>query len=654
MGLDGLVVADRYTIQREIGRGGMATVWLADDRHHGRRIAIKTLHPELAGAIGTDRFLREVRLTAQLQHPGIVPIIDSGAVTLPDGTSVPWYAMPFLDGESLRARLTRETQLPIDESLRITHAVGQALAAAHAKDIVHRDIKPENIFLSGEHVYVVDFGVARAVAMTDADRLTSTGLAIGTPAYMSPEQAMAGPVDARSDQYSLAATLYEMLAGEPPFSGPNPQATLARRLAEPARPISTVRSTIPAPVERATLRALERTPADRFPSVTAFLSALHTPAAPVEPVVRPNAGRRRRAAIGGLLIVASLTAWAIASNRKRAVDPEVVALYERGVRAYNTRTSTGAVEALRTLSDAIRRDSSYAPAWTALAKTYIRAEERGFQLPEVPPERLVPLAVTAVDQALALDETNADAWTTHAMVSFRVDPTDLAPQLQSIQRSFALDSTQPMAWHVFARINAESGNLTAALEAWRRSVRLAPTFSQGLTFMALAHYWMGAYDSASVWADSARRVDPNYLLARHTSSAIEIERGHWEAAESHAKAALNLSDGVEIANSHAQMAIVKARAGNPSMAKVELLVAEVSAGPHVPTPLHTAVWLAEARAAVSDNAGALKALGMYGTPRDVHFQLHIRCSPTFTPLERDSAFRAMLVIPRPAPGQHCR
>src|SRR5687767_805152 len=256
MNLRGGVLGNRYTIEREIGRGGMATVWLADDAQHGRRIAIKTLHPELAGAIGTDRFLREIRLTARLQHPGIVPILDSGEVTLPDGTSVPWYAMPFLDGESLRARLTRETQLPIDESLRITEAVGQALAAAHARDIVHRDIKPENIFLSGEHVYVVDFGVARAVAMTDSDRLTSTGLAIGTPAYMSPEQAMAGNVDARSDQYSLATTLYEMLAGEPPFSGPNPQATIARRLAESARPLSTVRSTVPPPVERATLRAL--------------------------------------------------------------------------------------------------------------------------------------------------------------------------------------------------------------------------------------------------------------------------------------------------------------------------------------------------------------------------------------------------------------
>ena len=654
MGLDGLVVANRYTILREIGRGGMATVWLADDQQHGRRIAIKTLHPELAGAIGTDRFLREIRLTAQLQHPGIVPILDSGALALPDGTSVPWYAMPYLDGESLRARLTRETQLPIDESLRITGDVVQALAAAHAKDIVHRDIKPENIFLSGEHVYVVDFGVARAVAMTDAERLTSTGLAIGTPAYMSPEQALAGPVDARSDQYSLAATLYEMLAGEPPFSGPNPQATLARRLVEPARPISTVRATIPAPVERATLRALERTPADRFSSVSAFLSALHAPVVPAEPVVRPRAGRRRAAAISGLVIVASVATWAIASSAKPAVDPEVRALYQHGVNAYDTRTSAGVAEASIALNDAIRRDSGFAPAWTALAKTYVRAYQRGFRLEEIPQDRLLTLAVNAVNRSLELDSSSADAWTTHGMVSQQVDPTEIQTGLRSVRRALALDSSVALTWHFYALMNAERGDLTVAREAWRRSARLAPTFAQGIVFNGFSHYWTGNYDSAAVWVDSALRLDPNYILARQFAAAVQVERRQWRLAEDHANAAVRLSEAIETANSRAQLSIVKARAGNPNLARAELLVAEVLAGNVLPTPPHTVLWLAEAHAALGNVDAALRALGGYGTPRDMHFQLHLRCSPTFTPLERDSAFRAMLVIPRPAPGQHCR
>ena len=167
-----MVLGDRYTVAREIGRGGMATVWLASDAQHGRDVAIKTLHPELAGAVGTDRFLREIRLTAQLQHPGIVPILDSGSYRLPDGTTAPWYAMPYLAGESLRARLNRASQLPIDEALRITEGVGRALEAAHERGVVHRDIKPENVFLSGNQVYVVDFGIARAVA---TDRSVAAG-----------------------------------------------------------------------------------------------------------------------------------------------------------------------------------------------------------------------------------------------------------------------------------------------------------------------------------------------------------------------------------------------------------------------------------------------------------------------------------------------
>ncbi|MGI9077773.1 MAG: serine/threonine-protein kinase [Gemmatimonadaceae bacterium] len=203
------VVADRYSVERELGRGGMATVWLARDLRHERFVAIKVLHPELAGAIGVDRFIREVRLTARLQHPNIVPILDSGVLRAADGTSLPWYAMAYLEGESLRTRLAREHQLPIDEALDITEAVANALQTAHRHGILHRDIKPENVFLSDGHVYVVDFGIAKALIETGVEGLTSTGLAIGTPAYMSPEQAMADSIDARSDQYSLASILYE-------------------------------------------------------------------------------------------------------------------------------------------------------------------------------------------------------------------------------------------------------------------------------------------------------------------------------------------------------------------------------------------------------------------------------------------------------------
>jgi len=204
----------RYVIQRELGRGGMATVYLAHDPRHGRQVAIKVMHPELAAAVGAERFLREIALTAQLTHPHILPVYDSGTT---DG--VLFYVMPYVEGETLRHRLDREKQLPIPDALRIACEVADALSSAHDHGIVHRDIKPENILLEEGHAVVADFGIARAVTQAGGEKLTETGLAIGTPAYMSLEQATGEDVDARSDIYSLACVLYEMLAGDPPFTG---------------------------------------------------------------------------------------------------------------------------------------------------------------------------------------------------------------------------------------------------------------------------------------------------------------------------------------------------------------------------------------------------------------------------------------------------
>ncbi len=216
-------LADRYLIERELGRGGMATVYLAHDLRHDRHVALKVLHPELAHAVGPARFLREIRTTARLQHPHILPVFDSGEA---DGQL--WYAMPYVEGESLRARLGHQPKLPIEEALHIASEVADALAYAHERGIIHRDVKPENILLSGGHALVADFGIARAVGQTEGDKLTGTGLALGTPAYMSPEQAAgSGALDGRSDQYSLGCVLYEMLAGEQPFTGPTPQAVIA-------------------------------------------------------------------------------------------------------------------------------------------------------------------------------------------------------------------------------------------------------------------------------------------------------------------------------------------------------------------------------------------------------------------------------------------
>ena len=262
---------DRYAIERELGRGGMATVYLAEDLRHHRQVAIKVLRPELAATLGPERFLREIQIAARLRHPHIVPLYDSG-----EADGLLYYVMPYVEGESLRDRLRRERQLPVNEALGIAREVADALAHAHERELIHRDIKPENILLEGGHALVADFGIARAVgSAATKDLTTATGLAIGTPAYMSPEQALGDTaVDARSDVYALGCVLYEMLAGEPPYTGPTPQAIMARRLSEPVRSLRTVRDTVPEQLEQAVMRALARVPADRFPSVTAFRDAL--------------------------------------------------------------------------------------------------------------------------------------------------------------------------------------------------------------------------------------------------------------------------------------------------------------------------------------------------------------------------------------------
>ena len=647
--------ADRYTLERELGRGGMATVWLARDLRHERRVALKLLHSELAGAIGVERFVREVRLTARLSHPNVAPLLDSGIVQSGDGTSQPWFVMPFLEGESLRARLERERQLPIEEALRITGEVGAALQAAHEVGIVHRDIKPENVLLTADRVWVVDFGIAKALADSEGERLTSTGLAIGTPAYMSPEQCSAEPVDARSDQYSLASMLYEMLAGEPPFTGPTAQAITARRLTERARPLVAVRSTVSPAVERALLKALERVPADRFPDVAGFVAGLrarelHTADyAEKRRGTRKETGRNSLIAVGlGALVL--LGGWLLLRPRSaRAVDPEVVTLYRRGMAGYDRRTPAGIVDAIASLQAALKRDSGYAPAWSGLAQVYLRAEERGFPVAGMSRDSMIQAAVAAVDRALGLDSTDAHAWTARAILSLRVDPTDQGPARRALQRAFALDSTNPVAWHFQARLYAESGgDLPGAIRAWHRAVALDPRYTQGLAFLGLGFYWHHQFDSAAVWADSALALDPSYLLGRTTAGAIAIERGDYPKALSAFDVAKRLTNSVAMVEAMVGTALTKARMGEPRQARELLALVDSMSRSFVPMPLHTAVYVAQAWAELGDPGPVVRWLEKYDRPRDLHFQLHLRCDPPFDRIRAKSGYAALLL-----PGGSC-
>jgi serine/threonine-protein kinase len=304
-------LAGRYHVELMVGSGGMATVYLARDLKHNRRVAIKVLKPELAASLGAERFLREIEIMAQLSHPHILPLLDSGEV---DGLL--FYVMPYVSGESLRQRMDRERRLSLDDAIQIVREAADALSYAHSRGVVHRDIKPENILIEEGHAVVADFGVARALSKAGSERLTATGFALGTPAYMSPEQASGdSDVDGRSDIYALACVLFEMLGGDPPYTGSTPDAIIARKIAEPAPSLRVVRDTVSEPLERVIRKALARVPADRHATASEFgraLKAARRSSALVRPLLPRNWPRVRpwMAAVGlGLVAVALPVLW---------------------------------------------------------------------------------------------------------------------------------------------------------------------------------------------------------------------------------------------------------------------------------------------------------------------------------------------------------
>ncbi|MBA3555077.1 MAG: protein kinase, partial [Gemmatimonadales bacterium] len=322
-------LGERYALEREIGAGGMATVYLAKDLRHGRHVAVKVVRPELSGPGGIARFLREIEVVARLQHPHILPVFDSGTLDDGAGGQTPYFVMPFVEGETLRGRLGREKQLPVDDAISLAAEVSDALAYAHGHGVVHRDIKPENILMSGGHGVVADFGVAKALATgqrpespdesTDRSALTQVGLAIGTPHYMAPEQATGrDTVDARADQYSLGCVLYEMLAGGPPFAGGTPQSVVARNMTAPRPHVGKVRHDVSDTLEDVIIKAMAIDPADRYPDMSAFATALRKARAATRP--------RRKTMV--VIAAAAIAAGAAGAVAWLATRPSVIAVTE--------------------------------------------------------------------------------------------------------------------------------------------------------------------------------------------------------------------------------------------------------------------------------------------------------------------------------------
>jgi TolB-like protein/tetratricopeptide (TPR) repeat protein/tRNA A-37 threonylcarbamoyl transferase component Bud32 len=349
-------LSGRYTVDKEIGRGGNAIVLRARDVRHDRWVALKVLRPDLSSTLGAERFFREIRLAAALQHPHILPLHDSG-----EAAGLLYYVMPYVEGESLRARLEREGQLPLDDALRIAREVADALHYAHQRDIVHRDIKPENILLSGGHALVADFGIARAISAAGGMKLTETGLAIGTPAYMSPEQTDTnGRIDGRADVYALGCTLYEMLIGEPPYRGPTPLSIMAQHSQTAIPLIRNVRPGVPDIVQAAVERAMAKVPADRFPTAEAF--AVSLPLTTATLVATPPR-RRKLALIAGIaaatVLVAGTWAGRQAWSTMRAEEPITIAVAP--IRVSDTADAAFADGLTQELTNALTRVKRIAP-----------------------------------------------------------------------------------------------------------------------------------------------------------------------------------------------------------------------------------------------------------------------------------------------------
>jgi len=577
---------ERYLLERELGRGGMATVWLAQDLKHDRLVAIKVLRPELWAATGAERFLQEIRLTATLQHPHILPLFDSGRAA-----DTVFYAMPFVDGESLRDRLRREGQLPLDAVRRLAEETARALAYAHQRGVIHRDIKPENILLGKDGtVLVADFGVARA--LTGHRHLTETGMALGTPAYMSPEQAPGDTaLDARSDQYSLACVVYEMVAGEPPFTGPNPQAIIAKRLTEPVSRLGASRD-VPPSFGAAVHRALARASADRFPTVAAFASALDDSAGVSSTTAvairsRPLARSWRLLAAGGIALVCLAAIGAVLARNPRSAtnllpgrvviapfdnrtgDP---ALDQVGIMAAEWLTqglsSTPLVDVVDSRSlvasvRAVRESGGRGDPALALAR-------------ETRAGTVVAGSVYRVGDSLRFQARVADAASGRLRLS--MDPitsplADPVAALEPLRRRVTgalaslLDdrlnnpgvaASRPPSYEAYQEyvlgMESYGRDLRAAIAHFARSVSLDSGYAQALLWLGIAHADVGEIETADsifTLAEARRDQLAPYDQANLDYFAPGFVRGDWEASYAGARRMLELGPSAD----HAKWAV---------------------------------------------------------------------------------------------------
>jgi serine/threonine protein kinase/tetratricopeptide (TPR) repeat protein len=768
---------DRYLIERELGRGGMATVYLARDLKHDRLVALKVIHPELAATLGPERFLREVQLTARLQHPHILSVHDSG-----EAAGRLWYTMPFVEGESLRDRLNRERQLSLDEALQIGRDVLAALAYAHSRGVIHRDIKPENILLEAGEAVVADFGIARAISAAGSEHLTQTGMAVGTPAYMSPEQAAAGTaLDGRSDLYSVGCVLYEILAGEPPYTGPTPQAVMAKRFLEPVPHLRTMRDTVPEAVERAVTKALAKVPADRYATATEFAEALQTLSPPLAGQRPPPVRRARRevpllafgllvvllglgslwlgrrsffpsragahsieslavlpldnlsgdpqqeyfadgmtealigdlstistlrvisrrsvmqyksarkplpeiaralhvdAVVEGTVLragdrvritaqlleaatdrhlwsgtyqremkdvlslqgeVAQLVAQEVASKLSageqvrlaahRPVDPAAYEAYLEGRYFWNTRTEEGLAKAIGYFRQAIEKDSSYAPAHTAVADYYNALPFYS----RVAPSEAFPQAKAAALRALALDGTLAEAHAALAFVKAYYE-WDWAGAEQEFQRALTLRPSDAGVHFSYSRYLASTGRHPEATAELRRAQVLDP-LSIGLKANeGMVLYFNGEYDQAIQLLRKTLELDSTHAVAHWGLGMALEQKAMFPEAAREIQKAIDV-EGPD-PNFLSSLGHVYAAMGRTAeVRKLLQRLAEEAQRSYV-SPYHAAVLYA----GLGESDKAFEQLDQAARERST-LLVYLRKDPRLKTLRRDRRFQALL------------
>jgi eukaryotic-like serine/threonine-protein kinase len=590
------VLSERYEIERLLGRGGMATVYLARDLKHDRRVAIKVVSGDLSHHLGADRFLREIDIAGKLTHPHILPLHDSG-----ESDGVLYYVMPYVEGETLRERLRREHQLPLADAVRTTCEIASALDYAHRHDVLHRDIKPENILLKDGHAVLADFGIARAIDAAADTGMTATGLTLGTPVYMSPEQSSGGALDGRSDLYSLACVLYEMLAGEPPFTGPTAQAVIAKRLSGMPPRIRTLRPSVPDALEQVLLRALDRTPADRFATAGQFRDAL---AACTGSQERRAASRARRpvvAGVGAVMLVTALAAgWSLTERTEALQVTSVAVLPFESSHPEHTYLAEGladaligdlvsAVPAIRVVSrmSAMRYSSTTAAAMAGMSGglSFMSAPapsgSAGAMAPKSPAEIARELRVDALLQGTV----DRDGDTIRVQVALvRPDPVQTIWEYQAtrhlrdlfaLQRDLAgaianavtrrgagpghasgpVRAHDPAAHEAFLKGSYYQAlwRLPQAIESFELAVRLDASHAAAHASLARAYYFQGFFGDIppSIALAGMRRAataalqHDNEMADAHAQLALVkmLQDWDWAGAEQHFRLALELSPG---------------------------------------------------------------------------------------------------------------